>query len=59
VETRKTMLLNLAPNTLKDDVIDNLDTGSVINVSLVNKCTCLLFKPTLLHRLKKIYRTKC
>lgn len=55
VDVRKPALLNLAPDTLRNEVAkpDNLDTGSVINLSLANQYTYQLFKPTLLQRLKK------
>ncbi|MBX3710236.1 MAG: hypothetical protein KIT56_11395 [Gammaproteobacteria bacterium] len=48
-------LLDLPSDTLNNEVAKpaNLDTGSVINLSLANKNTYQLFKPTLLQRLKK------
>ena len=55
MDARTTTLLDLAPYTLRDELAKpgNLDTGSVINLSLANKYTYQLFKPTLFLRLKK------
>lgn len=55
MDTRTTTLLNLPSEILNNEMAkpDNLDTRSVINVSLANKYTYQLFKPTLLQRLKK------
>lgn len=55
METRTKTLLDLDSQTLFDEVAKqaNLDAGSVINVSLANRYTYQLFKPTLLQHLKK------
>jgi hypothetical protein len=55
MQNRTAPLFNLSPDILNKEVVkpDNLDTHSVINLSLANKYTYQLFKPSLLQRLIK------